>query len=214
MVLTVSVDKFSYIYTSWLKGCCIACYRIGSKLQAATVIQYPGKHPLLKKGKIDPIKLEVEQRGSKKKVCHIFLLLLFVLSVFLSVEISERVSAVAPVMLIHLPVKDTFWSPCICCPGENIPIMTGHLKCWDTFSWSQESFHQRYRTVFTMYKLFRRSKGGNKSSVESMLLRPKQVSAAKAGDRKRQDTEQRQYLYIPSYSTKYFRHAGQFTLRF
>ena len=38
------------------------------KMQPGCLIQFPGKPPILKKGKVDPIKLDVEQRGSKKKV--------------------------------------------------------------------------------------------------------------------------------------------------
>ena len=37
-------------------------------MQPGCLIQFPGKPPILKKGKVDPIKLDVEQRGSKKKV--------------------------------------------------------------------------------------------------------------------------------------------------
>ena len=44
------------------------CCRIIEKLQPGCLIQFAGKPPIVKKGKIDPIKLDVEQRGSKKKV--------------------------------------------------------------------------------------------------------------------------------------------------
>ena len=37
-------------------------------MQPGCLIQFPGKPPILKKGTVDPIKLDVEQRGSKKKV--------------------------------------------------------------------------------------------------------------------------------------------------
>ncbi|KAK7485278.1 hypothetical protein BaRGS_00023529 [Batillaria attramentaria] len=42
--------------------------RIVDKMQPGCLIKFPGKPAVLKKGKVDPIKVDVQQRGSKKKV--------------------------------------------------------------------------------------------------------------------------------------------------
>ncbi|KAK6179271.1 hypothetical protein SNE40_011673 [Patella caerulea] len=46
----------------------VAKSRLFEKLQPAFQIVYPGKPPILKKGKVDPIKIDVVQRSGNKKV--------------------------------------------------------------------------------------------------------------------------------------------------
>ena len=66
-IMKCTIRRPQYMCRSHITCSSFSC-RITEKLQPGCLIQFAGKPNILKKGKVDPITLNLEQRGSKKKV--------------------------------------------------------------------------------------------------------------------------------------------------